>query len=364
MACRIRFVTWQTSSSAPKRKFRAVPTDIPRKRPTLKDIAAQAGVSVPTVSKVVKGRADVSAETRARISALLREHGYVARGDAAPPAARTIVLSFDALDNANNLALMRGVMEHSQRAGVRVVTRMTPTEADGAWPQAMVDADHAGVILVTSSLAHDQQQALTDAHIPLVVIDPVNTPPEGVPSVGVNNYTGAYLATKHLIELGHTKIAFVGGLESECAQARRAGYHFALREASIEVPPEYDQPGTFRFADGKRSAKLLLGLKDAPTAIFTANDLEALGVLDEAHLQGVRVPDDLSVVGFDDSVQAISASPHLTTVRQPFAEIGATAARLLLQAIANEPLSSTRLELATQLMVRDSTAAPRAASAV
>ncbi|WP_430867980.1 LacI family DNA-binding transcriptional regulator [Demequina aurantiaca] len=340
-----------------------MPTEELRRRPTLKDIAAQAGVSVPTVSKVVKGRADVSPETRARISALLREHGYVARGDSAPPAARTIVLSFDALDNTNNLALMRGVFEHCQRAGVRVVTRLTPLAADGPWPQAMVDADQSGVILATSRLDPEQQQALADARIPLVVIDPVNTPPVGVPSVGVNNYTGAYNATKHLINLGHAKIAFISGLASECAQARRAGYLHAMRESSITVPAEYDQPGTFRFEDGKRSAKILLGLDNPPTAIFAANDLEALGVLDEAHLQGVRVPQDLSVVGFDDSMQAISASPHLTTVRQPFAEIGATAARLLLQAIDDEPLSSTRLELSTELMVRDSTAAPRADSA-
>jgi len=339
-------------------------TEDSRRRPTLKDIAAQAGVSVPTVSKVVKGRADVSAETRARISALLREHGYVARGKPAPPTARTIVLSFDALDNANNLALMRGVLEHCERVGVRVVAKVTPMESDGLWPQAMTDPDHAGVILVTSSLAREQQQALTDAHVPLVVIDPVNTPPEGTPSVGVNNFTGGYNATKHLIDLGHVKIAYIGGLESECARARRAGYRHAMREASIVIPPEYDQAGTFRFEDGKRAARLLLGLEDAPTAIFTANDLEALGVLDQAHLQGVRVPDDLSVIGFDDSVQAWSASPHLTTVRQPFAEIGATAALLLLQAIANEPLLHTRLELATQLIVRESTAAPRAASAV
>ncbi|WP_061961759.1 LacI family DNA-binding transcriptional regulator [Demequina flava] len=329
-----------------------------KRRPTLKDIADQAGVSVPTVSKVVKGRADVSPETRARISAILREHDYVPRTAPATSSQRTIVVAFDALDNANNLALLRGVLEHAQHAGVHVVTKLTPSRSEGEWSQALVSADHLGVILVTSRLDKEQQEALSDAHIPLVVIDPVNTPADGIPSVGVNSFTGGYAATKHLIDLGHERIAFIGGRASECADARRAGYYHALREAGIEVPGTYDQPGNFLFEDGQVAGRKLLDMPEAPTAIFASNDLEALGVLDIAHLKGIRVPSELSVVGFDDSMQAISAAPHLTTVRQPFDEIGATAARLLLQSIGNEPLSSKRLELATELIVRDSTAPP------
>ncbi|WP_062071751.1 LacI family DNA-binding transcriptional regulator [Demequina sediminicola] len=329
-----------------------------RRRPTLKDIAEQAGVSVPTVSKVVKGRADVSSETRARINAILREHGYVSRSGHTEPEQRSIVVSFDALDNANNLALLRGVLEHAHHSGVHVVTKLTPSHSEGDWVHALVGPAHHGVILVTSTVDQEQRQALADANVPLVVIDPVNTPAEGIPSVGVNSFTGGYSATKHLIDLGHRRIAFIGGRASECADARRAGYYFALREAEISVPPEYDQPGNFMFEDGQAAARRLLDLPQPPTAIFASNDLEALGVLDVAHMRAVRVPGELSVVGFDDSMQAISAAPHLTTVRQPFDEIGATAARLLLQSIANEPLSSQRLELATQLIVRDSTAPP------
>ncbi|MFE9235236.1 substrate-binding domain-containing protein [Cellulosimicrobium funkei] len=290
---------------------------------------------------------------------LLREHGYVARGSSARTEARTIELSFDAMENANNLELMRGVIEATERAGVHVVVKLTPRNGDGdMWVGRMLDANHAGMILVTSRLSHAQQQDFANAGIPIVVIDPVNSPPEDIPSVGVNNFTGGHLATKHLVDQGHRRIAMIQGIDSECAGARLAGYHQAMREAGLSVPAAYEQPGRFRFQDGKEAAGRLLDLEDPPTAIFAANDLAALGVLDEAHTRGIRVPEDLSVVGFDDSIQAISASPHLTTIRQPFAEIGATAARLLLQVIDNDPLPSRRLELATQLVVRDSTAAP------
>lgn len=328
------------------------------KRPTLSDVARAAGVSVPTVSKVVKGRADVSPEMRARIQALLVEHGYVPRGESKAPT--TIELVFDGMANANNLETIRGVLETADRADVHVVVKITPAgDDDEDWAGRMLEARHSGMILVTSRLSRAQQEHFAQAGIPIVVIDPINTPLEDIPSVGVNNFTGGYLATRHLTSLGHTAIAMIQGVESECAGARLAGYHSALREAGIAPRGEYERPGAFRFEDGKVAAAQLLDLEEPPTAIFAANDLEALGVLEAARTRGVRVPEDLSVVGFDDSLQAISASPHLTTVRQPFAQIGATAAQLLLQVVEGTPLPSRRLELGTQLIVRDSTAPPR-----
>lgn len=332
------------------------------RRATLRDVAEAAGVSVPTVSKVVKGRADVSPETRARIQELLVEHGYVPRGTDEPPAgSRTIELAFDGMANANNLETMRGVLEAADRSGVHVVVKITPTGGAGAaWVTGMIEAHHSGVILVTSRLARAQQEQLANAGIALVVIDPVNTPLEEIPSVGVNNFSGAYLATKHLTDLGHRRIAMVRGVDSECAAARLAGYHAALREVGVDPRPEWIQPGDFNFEGGRRAGEAILSGPELPTAVFAANDLEALGVIDVARSRGIRLPDELSVVGFDDSVQAISASPSLTTVRQPFAEIGATALQLLLQLVDRRPLASRRLELTTQLVVRQSTTAPPA----
>ncbi len=327
------------------------------RRATLRDVAEAAGVSVPTVSKVVKGRADVSAETRARIQELLDAHGYVPRGTDEPTTGhRTIELCFDGMTNANNLETTRGVLEAAELAGVHVVVKITPTSGAGpAWVSEMIEAHHSGVILVTSKLARAQQEQLARAGIALVVIDPVNTPLEDIPSVGVNNFSGAYLATKHLTDLGHRRIAMVRGVDSECAAARLAGYYAALREVGAEPHPDWVQPGEFNFEGGRRAAEAILATDERPTAVFAANDLEALGVIDVARSKGLHLPDDLSVVGFDDSVQAISASPGLTTVRQPFAEIGATALQLLLQLVDGKPLASRRLELTTQLVVRQST---------
>ncbi|GAA1949166.1 LacI family DNA-binding transcriptional regulator [Microbacterium aquimaris] len=327
------------------------------RRTTLRDIAAEAGVSVPTVSKVVKGRKDVSPGTRARVQRLLEEHGY--RGASTSGTTRTIELRFDSLDNANVLRIMEGVVSAGEVAGLDVVVKVAPQPADRDWAGSVVDAHHAGVILVTSLLDDAQQTEFARAGIPVVLIDPVNTPIRPLPSVGANNFSGGYLATQHLIELGHRDIAIIPGISSECANARLAGYHSALQQAGLVARPEYRVDGDFRYDRGREAGNQLLSLPTPPTAVFAANDLEALGVLDAARSRGVSVPHDLSVVGFDDTIQAVSAAPRLTTIRQPFAEIGSTAVQVLHQLLTGQTLTTHRLELATELVVRESTAAPR-----
>jgi len=329
------------------------------KRATLGDVARAAGVSVPTVSKVVKGRSDVAPETRARILTLLRDYGYAPRGVVSDAVPRVVELCFDSMANTNNLETTRGVLEAAERLNVDVVVKITPTDMDGAtWAARVTGARHSGVILVTSQLLRDQQEQFAAAGVPIVVIDPVNTPVDALPSVGVNNFTGGYLATKHLIDLGHTRIAMIQGTPSECSHARLAGYHAAIREAGIAALAQHEEPGAFRFEDGEQAAYRLFDLPVRPTAIFAANDLEALGVFEAARKRSIRIPRDVSVVGFDDSRQAVSASPRLTTVRQPFAEIGSTALQVLLQLADGVALATQRLELTTQLVVRESTAPP------
>ncbi|PFG33011.1 LacI family DNA-binding transcriptional regulator [Sanguibacter antarcticus] len=331
------------------------------RRATLSDVARAAGVSVPTVSKVVKGRTDVAPKTRARILALLDEHGYSPRGTAPRDLPRVIELCFDSMESTNNLATMRGVLKAAEPLDVDVIVKITPREIDGAtWVARVTDTQHSGIILVTSQLPEDQREQFSRAGVPIVVIDPINSPADALPSVGVNNFTGGYLATKHLIDLGHTRIAIIQGTASECSHARLAGYHAAIREADITPVDEYEEHGAFRFQDGERAAERLFDLPQPPTAIFAANDLEALGVFEAARKRGIPIPHELSVVGFDDSLQAASASPRLTTVRQPFAEIGSTALQVLLQLAEGTPLATQRLELTTHLIVRESTTTPPA----
>ncbi|MBP5872784.1 LacI family DNA-binding transcriptional regulator [Streptomyces scabiei] len=334
---------------------------VTRSRTTLTGVAEAAGVSVATVSKVVNGRSDVSPETRARVEQLLVEHDYVARGPGgAQSPVRTIDLTFDALVNPNNLVIAQGVIQAAGEAGVDVVLGTAPDDPLGAaWARKITNAGREGVILVTSELSARQRAQFAQAGIPVVLIDPTNVPDESVPSIGATNFTGGMTATEHLLKLGHRRIAMIEGRhDAVCNTARLHGYQAALTGAGITPDTRLMKQGDFRFEPAHRAALELFALDDPPTAVFAGNDQSAFGVIEAARRHGLRVPEDLSVVGFDDTGAASTSAPPLTTVRQPFVEIGRAALRTLLRLTAGEPLDSHRVELATQLVVRSSTAPP------
>nr|WP_119611973.1 LacI family DNA-binding transcriptional regulator [Streptomyces acidiscabies] len=334
---------------------------VERSRTTLTGVAEAAGVSVATVSKVVNGRSDVSPETRARVERLLVEHDYVARGPGgAQSPVRIVDLTFDRLVNPNNLVITQGVTEAAAEAGVDVVIGTAPDDPLGAaWARRITGAGREGVILVTSELTARQRAQVAQAEIPLVLIDPMNVPDDSVPSIGASNFSGGMAATEHLLKLGHRRIAMIEGThDALCNTARLHGYQAALTGAGLTPDPALIKRGDFRFAPAHQAALELFALPDPPTAVFAANDLAAFGVIEAARVHGLRVPQDVSVVGFDDTAAASTSAPPLTTVRQPFAEIGRAALRTLLRLAAGEPLDSHRVELATQLVVRSSTAPP------
>ncbi|MER5948616.1 LacI family DNA-binding transcriptional regulator [Streptomyces sp. NPDC001904] len=332
-----------------------------QRRATLTSVAQAAGVSVPTVSKVVNGRVDVAPETRERVERLLVEHGYVARGPGgrqAVPQPRVLDLTFDELRNPNNLEIARGVTEEAQLTGIDVVVSTVPDDPLGAhWARRVVASGRHGLVLVTSQLSAQQQRHLTRAAMPLVLIDPVNVPADLVPSIGATNFSGGMAATEHLLSLGHRRIGMIGGRpDAVCSQARVAGHFSALATAGIEADPALLRHGFFRFEPAVRAALELLDLPEPPTAVFAASDGQALGVVEAARTRGLRVPEDLSVIGFDDALASQYTSPPLTTIRQPFADMGRAAVRSLLRLAAHQPLDSHRVELATSLVVRESTA--------
>ncbi|MGW5658642.1 LacI family DNA-binding transcriptional regulator [Streptomyces sp. NPDC003758] len=332
---------------------------VARSRTTLTGIAEAAGVSVATVSKVVNGHSDVSPKTRARIERLLVKHEYVARGPrGAQSPVRTVDLTFDQLVTPNNLVIIQGVTEAAAEAGVDVVIGTAPDDPLGAaWTRKITNAGREGVLLVTSELTPQQRTQFARAEIPLVLIDPMNVPDESVPSIGATNFSGGMSATEHLLKLGHRRIAMIEGRhDAVCNTARLHGYQAALSGAGITPDPRLVKHGGFRFQPAHQAALDLFALEDPPTAVFAGNDLEAFGVIEAARVHGLRVPDDVSVVGFDDTAAAGTSAPPLTTIRQPFVEMGRAALRTLLRLAAQEPLDSHRVELATQLVVRASTA--------
>ena len=332
----------------------------------LGDVAALAGVSAPTVSKVINGRDDVAEATRARVQDALAKLGYESpaqrRSKSAGPA--LVDLVFHGLDSSYSLQLMAGVVECAAEEGVEIVlSGFKPatfrTLDHEQWAKRLAESGRRGLIFVTSVVSAGQLESFRRRNIPVVVIDPLSPPGSGYVSIGATNWAGGKAATEHLIALGHRKIAFLGGPETvECSAARLHGYLAALRATNLTANPDYVLPGRFNRESGVTGARQLLALDDPPTAIFAANDVIALGVLDEARRQGIRVPEQLSLVGFDGTDLTEQSVPRLTSVAQPLQEMGWAALRTVLRLAKGETLESNHVELATRLVVRDSTAPP------
>ncbi|MFF3607971.1 LacI family DNA-binding transcriptional regulator [Streptomyces sp. NPDC002463] len=332
-------------------------------RPTLAVIAAEAGVSQATVSKVINGRSDVAPSTRERIEGLLQAHNYLPPGRQGRARRSGLVdLIIGGLDSAWAVEILRGVeAECARRSVATVVSLVPPGEATpSSWAALPVLHHSDGVILVTASVTQAQRAQVERAGVALVVIDPIDLPGNGVPSVGATNWAGGLAATEHLLELGHRRIATIGGRkEMLCSQARIDGYRAALERAGIEVDRDLIRFGDFQHESGFRCAQELLALPEPPTAVFAGSDQQAMGVYEAARQGGLSIPQDLSVVGFDDLPMCDWLSPPLTTVRQPLEEMGRVAARTLFQLLEDQPLVSPRMELSTELKVRLSTAPPR-----
>ena len=322
-------------------------------RVTIAHIADAAGVSVPTVSKVVNGRSDVAPETRERVERMLREYGYQRPEPARETRAPLLDVVFNELESPWAMEIIKGVEEVARENDLGVV--LSAQEGPGAlgrtWVDAVAARRSAGLILVVSELSAEQIARLTARRIPFVVVDPAGEPATGVPSVGATNWNGGLAATRHLLELGHTRIGMIGGpADMLCSRARVDGYRAALETAGLTVDPELIHWGTFHVEAGFDHGTALLQLADPPTAIFAGSDLQAFGVYEAARVLGVEIPAQLSVIGFDDLPMARWVGPPLTTIRQPLTEMAATAARLVLGQGEDQ-----RVELATTLVVRQST---------
>jgi LacI family transcriptional regulator len=333
------------------------------RRATLETVATAAGVSLATVSKVLNDRADVSAETRARVQQLLVKYNYAPPGRAVvrPPSdgRRLIDLVFTAIDSPFSVEIVRGVTSSSADV---VVSSIADRRGSRSWASGLATAGRSGAIVVASELTPIDRRVLDKAQIPYVLIDPAAELPEPeVPTVGATNWAGGLSATRHLLELGHRRIAVIGGpVTMLCSRARIDGYRAALESAGLEVDPALIRNGNFHHVGGYERALELFELPDPPTAVFAGSDEQAFGVAEAARVTGRRIPEELSVVGFDDLPISRWVSPPLTTVRQPLAEMGRTAAEMLLAMIEQREVHSHRVELATELIVRSSTAPPPA----
>ena len=328
---------------------------------TIATIAQEVGVSVATVSKVLNGRSDVAPETRARVEASLERHSYRRRSARQPVSAGQIDLVFHEFDSEWTMEIIQGVEPVTKAGGVDLVlARLGGTHHPSpAWLDSVLQRRPLGLLFVVCSPTRPQQVRLERQRIPFVVIDTDSATAASVPTVGSSNFNGGLLATRHLLELGHRRVGVISGEEDVlCSRERVAGYRFAHDEAGVPVAPELVRYSNFSVSGGYRIGMELLDRPDRPTAVFAGSDMQALGVLRAAGRLGLRIPQDLSLIGYDNVPLSAWSDPPLSTVNQPLRDMAGTATRMLLDLARGVPVTTTRIDLVTELIVRESTAPP------
>ncbi|WP_248744615.1 MULTISPECIES: LacI family DNA-binding transcriptional regulator [unclassified Pseudomonas] len=327
---------------------------------TIKDVAALAGISYTTVSHVVNNTRPVSQEVRLKVEAAIKSLDYVPSAVARSLKAKTTATIGLLVPNSLNpyfAELARGIEDYCERNGYCVILCNSDDnpEKQRSYLRVLLEKRIDGLIVASAGGDSGLVQGLAGVKTPMVIVD---RGLEGVDAdlVRIDHEYGAYLATRHLIELGHRDIATIGGPAStSVAQMRRAGFCRALKEAGIEVPPSRMLESDFTSTGGYNAAAVLLE-GNPPSAIFAGNDMIGIGVLRAAAERNVRVPAQLSVIGFDDIQMSRYVYPALTTVGQSILQLGEMAAEVLLRRIATPDLATDQRIVTPSIVLRESTA--------
>jgi LacI family transcriptional regulator len=313
---------------------------------------------------VINNKSNVNAETRERVLRAMAQLGYVGNLSArslAGGSSHVIGLLVDYLNTSYMGEIIRGIDEalDSNHYDLMLYTTHRRKTKESAYVTKLTRNLADGLLLILPRNVEAYLDTLRQRSFPHVLIDYLSNGHEA-PAVSTTNFQGAYDAITYLLTLGHRRIGFITGtMDFGCAQQRLAGYRAALKEYGLPNDPQLVCEGNFLQPQGYQSAQTLLDLAMPPTAIFASNDVMAFGVMEAARERGLRLPDDLSIIGFDDIPQATHIHLPLTTVRQPLEEMGRTAAALLLHYIAQPTPEVERIELPTQLVIRQSCQPPR-----
>lgn len=331
-----------------------------RTRVTIADVAAHAGVSVSTVSKVINERYGVADTTFERVRGVIDELGYHASlAGQSLRSRRTNVIGVLVRDlEPFSAELLKGVGEGIHGTGYELVvfSGCGQPQDQAGWERrylARISGTLAdGVILVTPGSVD------AAAGTPVVAVDH-NVRSSALPTVDSENFLGAASAVEHLLALGHRRIGFVAGRSDlESARLREAAYRHALEQAGVAFDPALVRDGGFQPETAGEATDALLALERRPTAIFAASDVMALAAMTAARARGLAIPDDLSVVGFDNVPESALATPPLTTVEQPIRQMGVEAVRILMELFADPARAPERVVLPTRLVVRQSSRPP------
>ncbi|AJO77744.1 MULTISPECIES: LacI family DNA-binding transcriptional regulator [Pseudomonas] len=327
---------------------------------TIKDVAALAGISYTTVSHVLNKTRPVSEEVRIKVEAAIQQLDYVPSAVARSLKAKTTATIGLLVPNSLNpyfAELARGIEDYCERNGYCVILCNSDDnpEKQRSYLRVLLEKRIDGLIVTSAGGDGGLAEGLAAVRTPMVIVD---RGLEGVDAdlVRIDHEYGAYLATRHLLELGHRDIACIGGPDyTSVAQLRLAGFQRALLEAGVAVPAERILQSDFTSTGGYQAAARLLA-SNPPSAIFAGNDMMGIGVLRAAAERNIRVPGELSVIGFDDIQMSRYVYPALTTVGQSILQLGEQAAELLLRRIATPGLATDQRIVTPNIVLRESTA--------
>ena len=327
---------------------------------TIIDVAREAGVSNSTVSRVVNNSDLVKPETREKVLNAMMRLGYVVNQQARSlRGGRSQVVGLLVPDVGNSYIgeIIRGIDTElaANQYDLMLYTTHRRKTKESTYVATITRGLTDGLLLLLPTNVQAYMDSLQAQQFPHVLIDYQAVDNSQTSTIQSTNWQGAYDATQYLIGLGHRRIGYIIGLkEMQCSLDRLDGYRAALANHNIPFDPALIYEGDFYLPEGFEAASTFLDLPSPPTAIFAANDLSALGVMEAVRNRGLRIPEDISVIGFDDIPEAVQVHPNLTTVRQPLEDMGRLAVRLLLKQLGNSDMCGERVELPTELIVRDS----------
>lgn len=335
-------------------------------RPTLRDVAVLAGVSNATASKALNGRGEIAEATRASVVAAATQLGYLPRRPVSLESDHPVVsLIADSIDAYYSAEVLRGMVEEGARLGIDIVSHVESRASHRRlsaleWERTFLRSGAIGIVLLVYGVDSPVFEVATRRGIPVVAIDPYTRSLGATVSISSTNWEGGRAATEHLLELGHRRIALINGTPEFIPGTERLhGYRAALIDAGLVVDEGLILDGAYTFGSGFDAAERILQMPDRPTAVFALSDRMALGAIRAFEGRGVRVPGDISVIGFDNSPGTELTTPGLTTISQPLAAMGRLAIKTLHGLDGESAPASQRIKLATSLIVRSSTAPPR-----
>ncbi|MBT2920449.1 DNA-binding transcriptional regulator CytR [Vibrio anguillarum] len=331
---------------------------------TMKDVAQLAGVSTATVSRALMNPEKVSSSTRKRVEDAVLEAGYSPNSLARNlrrNESKTIVAIVPDICDPYFTEIIRGIEDAAMEHGYLVLLGDSGQQKkrESSLVNLVFTKQADGMLLLGTDLPFDVSKP-EQKNLPPMVMACEFAPELELPTVHIDNLTSAFEAVNYLTQLGHKRIAQISGpAEATLCKFRHQGYQQALRRAGIEMNPNYCTYGDFTFEAGAKALRQLLASSEPPTAIFSHNDSMAIGVIKEAKKLGLRVPQDISVVGFDDIQFALYCDPPLTTISQPRYEIGRQAMLMMLDLLRGQEVGAGSRLLETKLVIRESAAPPR-----